>query len=313
MKTIKDIDSKFGSPLVIIINSIRLLHLHFIFLVSTFLRKKKINTPNIYSKQIKKNGYVVLENFLPIELLETIRESIDCSIDSGIGLNPISNDAIRDLGSPITSYIGEEDVNKGQGYLRKKTNNISINQPFLMQPKISEIAFNSSLIDVINSYVGFSTSLGGVNLRKSYKNELPALDTQCFHADKNSVKFLKVLIYLNDVGENGGPFVYVKNSHKKKFKGWLKKYRWSDKEIYNIYGEDSCIKITANTGDVIIADTTGFHKGTKPIEFDRCLLTLNYVTHKEFGAKNKIYEINKNDCCTLDESKQPVVEFLKII
>ena len=42
-----------------------------------------------------------------------------------------------------------------------------------------------------------------------------------FHYDVDDFKFLKLFFYLNDVDENCGPHVYVKNNGKKNFKEYI--------------------------------------------------------------------------------------------
>ena len=139
-----------------------------------------------------------------------------------------------------------------------------------------KIALNQTLIKIAKNY--FNTDevyVTGVNYRRSYFNDLPAIDTQMYHRDRNAYKILKVFIYLNDVDEDTGPFQYVLKSHK----NWPflsnRKYRWKDEYIEKKYGQDSIFSATSLMCDVIIADTTGFHKGKLNKNY-RTMLTINY-------------------------------------
>jgi hypothetical protein len=69
--------------------------------------------------------------------------------------------------------------------------------------------------------------------------------------------------------------------HVRKFSGWRNKYRWDSAEIERIYGGDRVEFITASKGDIIVADTTGFHRGVKPLGADRSMLTVDYLAHEE--------------------------------
>ena len=57
--------------------------------------------------------------------------------------------------------------------------------------------------------------LTSINLRKSFINNLQDAETNIYHKDENSFNLLKVFIYLNDVDENAGPFMFVKKHIKK--------------------------------------------------------------------------------------------------
>ena len=80
-----------------------------------------------------------------------------------------------------------------------------------------------------------------------------------------------------------------------------RKYRWEDDYIEKKYGKSSIFSATSYIGDIIIADTTGFHKGKKLNKNFRTMLTLNYSTFAENGVgrvkinKFKNYPFSIND------------------
>jgi hypothetical protein len=110
---------------------------------------------------------------------------------------------------------------------------------------------------------------------------------------------------------DGGPFTIVEGSHKKKFKGWAdpNKYRWSDSEMKSIYGAESIKYLTAKKGDLIVATTTAFHKGTKPRNKIRTMLTLNYVLHPE-EWKQPSFKILQKDVDKMPNKLKPLTDFL---
>ena len=186
----------------------------------------------------------------------------------------------------------------------------TIEQPFLHCPMAVDIAFDDLLINIASEYFQCIPALGTFNLRKSLVNTLPEDTTNLFHADKNSVRFIKFFFYLNDVNSpEEGPLTIVEGSLKNKFLGWQHKYRWSEEEMKTIYGEDSFRYLTANVGDVIIANTTAFHRGTKVKTRNRTMLTLNYVIHPE-EWRPASFMIKQNDYNDLPGAKKPVTDFL---
>ena len=136
------------------------------------------------------------------------------------------------------------------------------------------------------------TFITGINLRKSYANKLSSSGTQMFHVDRNSYKILKFFIYLNDVTSDDGPTMIVKGTNKRKHSFWYHKHRYSDEEIYNIYGKNSVEELIANIGDIQIADTTGYHKGKKPTKNNRYMLTLSFGILKDKNQQK--FKINSN-------------------
>lgn len=195
--------------------------------------------------------------------------------------------------------------------LKKNDANMQmIGHPLLNLPTAFEIAFDDLLADIAASYFHCLPGVGTVNLRKSFVNDLPPVETMLWHSDKNAHRFLKFFFYLNDVDLDGGPFTYMEGSHKLKFEGWLDKYRWSHEEIVERYGQERIRYLTARVGDVVIANTTGFHRGAKPRVRERLMYTVDYGIHVELGSGDKRFHIAEEDFRTLPAHKQPLADFL---
>jgi len=135
------------------------------------------------------------------------------------------------------------------------------------------------------------------------------LDTNYFHSDPNSPRFVKAFFYLNDVDAAGGPFCFVRGSTTRKFRGWRSKYRWTEEEIIAAYGRESLVSITASVGDLILADTTGFHRGTKVTSRDRSMLTLDYLVH----SGQSRFRITTSALQALSPKQKVAAELLEVI
>jgi ectoine hydroxylase-related dioxygenase (phytanoyl-CoA dioxygenase family) len=184
-----------------------------------------------------------------------------------------------------------------------------IDQPLVNCPSVFEFAFNDQIVNIASEYFKCLPAVGTLNLRRSYENRDQPVKHQIFHSDPNSIKFIKFFLYLEDVSLDNGPFTIVEGSLNNKFQGWTDKYRWTDEEIDRIYGKDKVKQITAKVGDLIIANTTAFHKGTPPLSGDRTMLTLNYTVHPE-DWKTPTYQIKKEDLNRLPDAKKPLADFL---
>ena len=240
--------------------------------------------------KLHRDGYAVLPQAIDSGLLLDLRRQAEAHLDAGTSLLPISKDSARskgDLGAAGV-HLTPAEIERGQTYFRAHANYVSIANPLVACPATVQAAFHPLLIDIAWTYLGCVPAIGGLNLRKSYANTLPEFDTLYFHVDPNSPKFLKFFFYLNDVDMNGGPFCYVRGSHRRRFPGWKRKIRWTLDEMEAAYGRENITHLTARLGDLVIADTNGFHRGTKIVSTDRFMLTVDYVIHEELeGTQDK--------------------------
>ena len=192
----------------------------------------------------------------------------------------------------------------------------TIIHPILHSKDIFDLAFNDKLIKLATSYFKCVPSLHGATIRKSKatNNESYSLplhgQTTMYHYDKDSPRFLKFFVYLTNVAEGNGPFTYVVGTHTKKHKDWKHKLRYHDQEIENFYGINSIKKFTGNVGDLVVANTNGFHKGEKVTRGERILLTFYYGIHHAYWRDKPTNPINNSDFLTLPDWKKPVADFM---
>lgn len=241
---------------------------------------------------IKEKGYIVLKNFFNKKILEKLNNETQFLIKEGICLKPLAG-----------SLVGKEEE------IKKSCLWSTIQDPQYNIESFFDVAFHDDLITLAAHYFECLPTFGTCNLRKSYVNDLKEDHTQIYHQDPNSPNFIKMFFYLNDVDDKGGPFCIVEGSHKNKFEGCYNKYRWETNEINKIYGKDKIKYLTANVGDLIIANTTCFHRGTKPYSVDRTMLTLNWGIHPEdFKSPNS--KIQKEKYENLPNWKKPITDYL---
>ena len=257
-----------------------------------FINRKEqypIDLTNEYDKKIedlKTNGFTKWEQAIDKDTLDIIKDKVDFCIKNNTNLKGLD-----------------------QHYA-------TVADPFLVSEEVQKIAFSDLLVDFGKEYFQCMPAIGTFNLRRSFLNNLPPITTQLFHRDKNSIKFFKFFMYLNDVNTpEDGPLTLIKDSWNKIPANHHSKHRWSEQEIKNIYGEDSLLYLTAKKGDLITGFTTSFHRGTKPIKQERTMLTINYVIHPELhggvpGTKDKYFKIRQQQYDDLPDHKKPVADFL---
>jgi hypothetical protein len=247
--------------------------------------------------ELEEKGYAKVENFLDVNQIDILNQKVE----------HILSDATHPANQ---GKISQDDARNTQLY-------IQVLQPFLNTPEIHPFVFNNFIIDIAGAYLDCMPVLSTCNLRKSFVNNMPVGGTQIYHSDPNSPRFLKFFIYLNDVDMNGGPFCYVEGSHTKKFEidgiNWNSQYNWHSDVINQIYGEDKVKYLTAKKGDLLVADTNGWHRGLKPVTSERTMLTLDYACHPEFFDINQTFQIKKNDFDALKDNLKPLCDLLKLV
>ena len=228
---------------------------------------------------LDEKGYYIIRDAIDKDKVEALTKELDNLIESG-------------------NYIK-----------RQNEFEIVVDSALLNTANGPALAFNDLLVDIASAYFKTIPMIGTVNLRKSFVTDSLEEGTLLFHCDKNSIKMIKFFFYLNDVDAGTGPHCYVEGSHKQKFHGWKNKYRWSHDEIENIYGKDRIKYLTGKVGDVIVANTAGFHRGVKCTESERRMLTVNYVVHPEFWIQPS-EKLDKDFYDQLPENKKPVADLL---
>ncbi|HMI92258.1 MAG TPA: phytanoyl-CoA dioxygenase family protein, partial [Polyangiales bacterium] len=155
----------------------------------------------------------------------------------------------------------------------------------IASPDVQRLMADHSLLALAQDYLGAAPINDLVTMWWTARaGATPSSEAaQLFHFDMDRVSFLKVFFYLTDVTPQTGPHVYVRGSHRNKPKQLLRDRRFSDAEIHAAYGSD-VHEITGPRGTVIIADTSGMHKGKVVETSERLLLQLEY-TSSLFGQR----------------------------
>lgn len=83
---------------------------------------------------------------------------------------------------------------------------------------------------------------------------------QMYHFDLDRPRFLKLFVYLTDVGPQSGPHAYVRGTHRNLPPAFRVDRRYDDEEVGRSF-EPDIVHIGGPRGTVFIADTRGLHKG----------------------------------------------------
>jgi Phytanoyl-CoA dioxygenase (PhyH) len=265
---------------------------------------------------LARDGFARIEGAFDPAALAPLRAQLEELCDAGQHLKRVSLDSTRELGDkqPAKVFIEPEELARGQSWFRDHTNYVMVQDPLVRCPAAIPLAFDELVGDIAAAYLGAPAAVGGCNVRKSFANGLPPFDTLYYHSDPNSPRMVKFFFYLNDVDEAGGPFTYVLGSHKAKFPGWRDKYRWTHQEMIERFGAERILPLTGKVGDLLMADTTGFHRGAKAEARDRRILIANYVIHPEFEGRQApgAFHIPLSALSGLSPRQRRAADFLQV-
>lgn len=234
-------------------------------------------------KTIKKNGYYVFDNLLPLDIcqrLTTFSQTQECDLTDTI--NPDIKVSVydRQKNAPIatTYWLREEDL--------------------IANPDIQMLMADLSILAIAQAYLETQPILDIVAMwwTTACSKQANWNSAQLYHFDMDRIKWLKFFIYLTDVTTDNGPHCYITGSHRvgMKPKDLLSRgyTRIPDKDIEKFYSKEDFIEVTAPRGTIIAGDTLCFHKG-KPVQVgDRLILQIEF-TNSLFGGSYQINNLNQ--------------------
>jgi hypothetical protein len=146
------------------------------------------------------------------------------------------------------------------------------------------IAEDKMLSSVASIYLRTSIVVRDISFWRSFPTstfEPSSESAQLFHFDLDELRWLKVFIYLTDVGPQNGPHVYIPSSHRPGSKpdhllsrGYS---RISDDDIEKYYPKDTWKSLCLPKGSIFFADTRCWHKGTPLYDGIRDILSIEYA------------------------------------
>ncbi|MGD1911421.1 MAG: 2OG-Fe(II) oxygenase [Rivularia sp. (in: cyanobacteria)] len=164
-------------------------------------------------------------------------------------------------------------------------------QQILEHQEIFIWGLEQRLVNIVENYIGLPVAYHGAYFRRDIVNKVQ-LKSRLWHIDPEDRKVLKVVIYLNDVDENNGPFEYIPQSLTSKLVSSLKYTHGyvQDKTMEKVISPSHFKSCTGIPGTVILAATGSiFHRGKIPVSSDRYAIFFDYtsrkpIVHNHYGA-----------------------------
>ena len=227
------------------------------------------------AEALERDGFVILKQAVDPEVLSRVERELEEALARGDHV-PIGRGR-REPGRPVT--LTPEELQRGNGYVESVAHLAFTKDPFVTCPSAAPLVFSAAVRQIAGAIYGAPPALVAGKVMKSFVNDLPRNAFYNFHWDEQATRLIKFFYYLHDVDEQGGPFCYVRGSHKRRLPGHRRRPFWPDAPIEDYYGREAICRVAARKGDIVIADTTGFHRATKPHSAPRSALLIATGVH----------------------------------
>ena len=177
---------------------------------------------------------------------------------------------------------------------------------------VQKLLVDNSLLSLIQGYLGSLPVVDIVAMwwSSAYKSSPDSEAAQLWHFDMDRPKWLKVFVYLTDVGPENGPHSFIEGTHRRfgipfalRSRGYA---RLTDYEISKHFTKERIVELIGKRGTVIVEDTRGLHKGVPVITGDRLILQFEYCTSLFGGGFTPIrFPISMDDAFLRQRSETP--------
>ena len=154
-------------------------------------------------------------------------------------------------------------------------------------PEIILWGVEERLLNIIENYIEMPVRYYGAGVRREIANG-KSTDVRQWHRDTEDRRMIKIIIYLNDVNIDGGPFEYVSKLLTSSSSQTLKYNSGfvSDQKMKSAVPLSDWKPCTGSYGTVVFADTSNvFHRAKAPVGSDRFSITYNYTSIKPLASR----------------------------
>ena len=149
------------------------------------------------------------------------------------------------------------------------------------------ICLAEPLLRVVDQYLGLFAELRYFNIWLNLRTDAPPQRSQLWHRDRDDQRIVKAFLYLSDVTAGCGPLTYAPGTHSRgpiqeepesfKEEGHGNR-RSHDEQMAAVVPAARWRTCVAPKGTLVLADTTGYHRGGLAREADRLLFTFMFVS-----------------------------------
>lgn len=236
-----------------------------------------VSDEEIEVTDLKRNGYRISNHRLTVDQIKKIEQEISNCLFSNRGTIESKLNGAEIMRDIHNGKIKKYSNGNGDTYWLQDHNQLCQRDFF------QKLAFDPYILSVVGKYFGCVPIHVQTNVWFSFptleqKDNLSS-NAQMFHQDKEFTKFLKVFIYLSDVGMENGPHSYIEASHidEAHTLGVDLSKRIPDDEIARYYDAERIKTLVGPAGTITFGDTSCVHKGLPLKSGYRVMLQLEYA------------------------------------
>jgi hypothetical protein len=144
-------------------------------------------------------------------------------------------------------------------------------------PELIRWGLEERLLAIVTNYIGLPVTYRGLTVRRDIAGG-DKIETRLFHRDNEDNRIVKIIVYLNDVGEAGGAYEFIPRPISPA--SWripVTGSRASDEAIARLVPRSRWVPCTGCRGTVVLTDTCNvFHRGRIAETEDRQTLFFTY-------------------------------------
>jgi len=162
----------------------------------------------------------------------------------------------------------------------------------LSNERVQALLIDPVILSIVQAYLQCEPVADMLSMwwSTAFKGKADGEAAQLYHFDMDRIKWLKVFVYLTDVGADNGPHYFVSGSQRTGGipQELLKKgyARLQDEEVARHYSVQDVVEVTAARGSILIEDTRGLHKGQHVRNGHRLLLQYQFSNNR-FGPETE--------------------------
>ncbi|MSP50821.1 MAG: hypothetical protein EXQ91_00255 [Alphaproteobacteria bacterium] len=144
----------------------------------------------------------------------------------------------------------------------------------LRHPTIVRWGLEEPLLNIVEAYLGLPCAYRGATARRDLADGR-IVETRLWHRDDEDRRICKIILYVEDVDENGGGFEYIpRSAMPERFRPFR---RVEENEMEANVPRERWARVAGPAGTVIFGDTCAiWHRGSLPVSSDRFTVFFAY-------------------------------------
>lgn len=232
----------------------------------------------------------LLKEIKPIKPLKPITEELGFR-----KIDDLDPELLKNAHQAARNILAKLDLEK----LHKESSNkhlvtFTVKEAYDRNHPIMKLAIDPGIIKMVGDYIGMLPVIENIMFWYSPNKENFESSSQFYHLDAQDTRTIQMLLFVEDIDENSGPFVLVDAASSDRLGAEVgyqktgKFKRMSDELIESKTKESERHPLLGSAGSIFIADTDRcFHYGSRKAIKPRFILAFQYYSPYAFAAPMK--------------------------